>query len=172
VDEIASEKPPKSNVPDSAVSAAEYRDSARPSIQPVLKGLPLGMPAILTVDFAFDDPGTLVEDPDSMLSVFQKRLATQVPFVVIPQNMKAERLRREKPFLYMSVMMAASFENTAIQLRLGKNALEQLTERLILRGEKSLDLLQGLLVYLSWFVLLLHYLRSCLELAGINTASR
>jgi len=108
----------------------------------------------LTVDFSSTDPGMLVKDPDAMLSIFQERMASQVPFVVIPQDMTARRLRREKPFLYMAIMMVASFEDTGTQLVLGKKGLEHMAERLILRGEKSLDLLQGMLIYLSWFVCL------------------
>lgn len=94
----------------------------------------------------------LVKDPDAMLSIFQNRMASQVPFVVIPQNMTADILRKEKPFVYMAVMIVCSFENTGIQMALGKKMLEYITERLILRGEKSMDLLQGLLIYLSWYV--------------------
>jgi hypothetical protein len=114
--------------------------------------LPFGLPSLLTVDFGSDDPGMLVKDPDGMLSTFQDRMASQVPFVVIPQCMTAGILRREKPFLYMAVMMVASFEDTGTQLALGRKGLEHMVERLILRGEKSMDLLQGLLIYLSWFV--------------------
>jgi hypothetical protein len=114
--------------------------------------LPFGLPSLLTVDYGSDDPGMLVKDPDGMLSTFQDRMASQVPFVVIPQGMTAGILRREKPFLYMAVMMVASFEDTGTQLALGRKGLEHMVERLILRGEKSMDLLQGLLIYLSWFV--------------------
>lgn len=98
----------------------------------------------------------LVKDPDALLSIFQTRLASQVPFVVIPPNMTAKAFSREKPFLYMVVMMAASYEDSGTQLALGKKILEYIAERLILRGEKSMDLLQGLLIYICWFVSLLH----------------
>jgi hypothetical protein len=66
--------------------------------------------------------------------------------------MTAERLRSENPFVYMTVLMAASYEDAGKQIMLGKKFLEHVVERLILRGEKTLDLLQSLLIYLSWFV--------------------
>lgn len=132
--------------------------------------MPVGLPSILSVDFGLDDFAPLVKDPDALLSIFQNRLASQVPFVVIPPSMTAEDLRRDKPFVYMTVLMAASYEDTSTQLILGKKFLEQVAERLILRGEKTLDILQGLLIYLSWFVQRLHTKLSFAETCpGITT---
>lgn len=52
----------------------------------------------------------------------------------------------------MAVMVAASYEDTNTQLCLGRKALEHMAERIILRGEKSMDLLQGLLIFITWSV--------------------
>ena len=49
-------------------------------------------------------------------------------------------------------MMAALFKDHERQQGLGKDILRYLTDHLILRGEKNLDLLQGLIVYISWSV--------------------
>ena len=124
--------------------------------QPVNTFGPFGFPSILKLDFGFDDFKILNKDQDALLSIFQNRLASQVPFVVIPPSMTAEHLRSENPFVYMTVLMAASYEDAGIQIMLGKKFLAHVVERLILQGEKTLDLLQSLLIYLSWFVQGLH----------------
>ena len=93
---------------------------------------------------------TTVKDPDALLSLFHERLAVHIPFVVVPRSLTAEGMRRERPFVFLNVLMVASYEDTGTQLRLGREILEYLTERVILRGEKNFDLFQGLLIYISW----------------------
>jgi len=89
-------------------------------------------------------------EPDELLNTFRNNLARQAPFVVIPATMTAQDLR-EKPFLYSTIIMAASYNDVSHQLFLGNQILKYLAEHLLVRGEESLDLLQGLLVYITWF---------------------
>jgi hypothetical protein len=93
-----------------------------------------------------------LNNSDILLSIFHNRLAAQVPFVVIPSHMTTEDLHREKPMVYMTIMMAASYADMTTQQELGKVVLTYLTQKAIFEGKKSLDLLQGLLLYISWSV--------------------
>ena len=47
-------------------------------------------------------------------------------------------------------MVASSHRNSDRQMALGANLMEDLTMRLLFRAEKSLDLLQALLVLIAW----------------------
>jgi hypothetical protein len=67
-------------------------------------------------------------------------------------------LRLQKPFVYLVIMLVASFENIPRQIKLGDETMRYLGEHVLVRGQKTLDLLQGMLLYCSWFVHLLHYL--------------
>lgn len=64
--------------------------------------------------------------------------------------MTAEELKKQKPFLFDAIMLVAAKQRVASQREAGDKLLAYLSEHLLLRGEKSLDLLQGLLVYLAW----------------------
>ncbi|KFZ20552.1 hypothetical protein V501_00059 [Pseudogymnoascus sp. VKM F-4519 (FW-2642)] len=75
--------------------------------------------------------------------------APNFPFVVIPPNMSLDYFRREKPFLLLSILVISSNSNLQFQDRLETELRETLSRKVIINCEKSLDLLQGLMIYLS-----------------------
>jgi hypothetical protein len=81
---------------------------------------------------------------------FQSK-SSDFPFVLVPSKMTLDSLRREKPFLLLSILSFAAFSNEKLQLRLELELRESLSKRLIVHSEKSLDLLQGVMVYLAWY---------------------
>lgn len=84
------------------------------------------------------------------LLIFQTKLASRFPFVVIPAATTYQQLRQAKPFLSQTVVLVASKQNEASRTEGENLLLAYLSEHLVVRGEKSLDLLQGLLVYIAW----------------------
>jgi hypothetical protein len=80
--------------------------------------------------------------------------APNFPFIVFSPTVSLDFLRREKPFLLLSVLTMASTSNQVLQDLLEAELRETLGRKVIFNGEKSLDLLQGLLVYLAWYVIL------------------
>jgi hypothetical protein len=90
------------------------------------------------------------KSPDDLLDIFHRDMAHQVPFISLPSQMSAQALSRERPFLYSSIMTVASYHDSLHQLQMGRDLVKCLTDRLIILGEKSMDLLQGLLVYINW----------------------
>ena len=90
------------------------------------------------------------KSPDDLLDIFLCDMAYQVPFVSVPSQISARALSRESPFLYRSIMTVASYHNSVHQLQLGQELVRYLIEHLIVLGEKNMDLLQGLLVYINW----------------------
>ncbi|KAH8813127.1 hypothetical protein F5884DRAFT_787485 [Xylogone sp. PMI_703] len=103
------------------------------------------------------------DEVDRLIRVYQEELTTQFPFVILPPGLKAATLRQSKPFLYMTVVMAASHYNLPRQTLFEKKIVEYLSDHLLLRGLKTLDLVQGLLVFCSWY----HY--HCLYHSQLTT---
>lgn len=83
------------------------------------------------------------------MRIFQSK-ASNFPFVLVPPKMTLDSLRREKPFLLLSILTFAAFSNEKLQLKLELELRQSLSKRIIVDSEKSLDLLQGVLVYLAW----------------------
>ncbi|KIW40336.1 uncharacterized protein PV06_07543 [Exophiala oligosperma] len=85
-----------------------------------------------------------------ILKAYWTHMAQYFPFVVIPPDMTLEELKT-KPFLFMTVMTIGCRHHIERQTSLAKRVREVIAEKVLLRGEQSLDILQGLLVYLAWY---------------------
>ena len=102
-----------------------------------------------------DEIGVDSTEARRLLSVYQTQLCERFPYVVIPQNTTPRWLYQNKPLLFKAVIMAASFNDLAMRKKTRSEIMAHLTEHLILKGEKSLDLLQGLLLFASWYATML-----------------
>lgn len=91
--------------------------------------------------------------PDELLDIFRQKLSQQASFVIVPAQMNAQALSEQKPFLYKAIIFAASYHDSVHQLALGQQFIRDITEQVVILGLHNIDLLQGLLVYVSWFVL-------------------
>ncbi|KAK6330605.1 hypothetical protein TWF718_002802 [Orbilia javanica] len=78
-------------------------------------------------------------------------MSAHFPFYVIPPGTTPATLRKEKPILLMAILCTASGIEKRVQLVLDKDFRRVYSERIFVHGEKSLELLQAGLVYLSWF---------------------
>jgi hypothetical protein len=85
------------------------------------------------------------------MEIFRTRMVPLFPLVVIPDHITSEQLRHEKPFLYLNISMVAC-QNAPRQREIASIVKGYVAEHIVLRGEQSLDLLQGLLVHLAWFI--------------------
>jgi hypothetical protein len=97
------------------------------------------------------DRGLLsLEYADILLEKFRRIKTPRFPFVLLPGGKDANALRKEAPFLFLAVMTACHEHKSRLQHTLEREVKKWISERLIMRSEKSLDLLQGLLVHLAW----------------------
>lgn len=87
----------------------------------------------------------------TLLETYAKMMIPMCPFVPIPSHITVEDLRRERPFLHLNISMIAC-PNPERQRELSKAVKEYISDRIIMQGQRSLDLLQGLLVHLVWFI--------------------
>ncbi|KAE8454439.1 hypothetical protein EG329_000061 [Mollisiaceae sp. DMI_Dod_QoI] len=86
-----------------------------------------------------------------LLLEFRTQMAPHFPFVVIPPDATSDSLRLEKPMVWKAVMTAASYHKPLRQEAMGWKLMEEFSTRLLMKAEKSLDLLQALLVHLAWY---------------------
>ncbi|OQE02115.1 hypothetical protein PENSOL_c003G00440 [Penicillium solitum] len=93
------------------------------------------------------------------MKVFCEKMFPLFPFLVIPPHVTAEELRREKPFLYLNISMVAC-QNPPRQREIVDAVQEYVAEHIVIRGEHSLDLLQGLLLNVAWFISVSRFPRS------------
>lgn len=91
------------------------------------------------------------QEGHAFLEIFRTRMVPMFPFIVIPAHVTPEQLRQEKPFLYLNISMVAC-QNAPRQRQIAGIAKEYVAEHIVLGGEHSLDLLEGLLVHLAWFI--------------------
>jgi hypothetical protein len=97
---------------------------------------------------SYSGGATFSADP---LAIFQSELAKHCPWVVVPVDTTSDELRQKKPFLFLSICVAAAYRDPPRQAELGRKFREHLVSQLLPTGEKSLDLLQGLLVAINWY---------------------
>jgi hypothetical protein len=95
-----------------------------------------------------------------LMEVFSKKMFPHFPFLMIPPHTTAEELRREKPFLYLNISMIAC-QNAPRQREIVDAVQEYVAEHIVIKGEHSLDLLQGLLLNVAWFVSVSRFPRIC-----------
>jgi hypothetical protein len=93
-----------------------------------------------------------VHDARRLLNVYQEQFAPHFPFISIPDCVSAEDLHRQKPWLYKTILMVAAQEERTRQQELGKQIVSDITCAMLLRGEKTLDMLQSLIVCNLWSV--------------------
>jgi len=92
-----------------------------------------------------------LENAEKSLRYF-RTTASNSPFVIVPPNTSLDYLRRQKPFLLLTILAMAAIDNIKLQNLLDQEIRDTLGRRVFMSGERSLDLLQGILIYLTWYV--------------------
>ena len=62
-------------------------------------------------------------------------------------------LARTKPFLLLAILTVASLSDTSLHPQLDHEFKRILSAKVIVEGQKSLDFLRGMLIYIAWYVL-------------------
>ena len=73
------------------------------------------------------------------------------PFVVVPANTTAQQLYAQKPVLLHSIVVVAYFHDLPRQQVLVKQLMRNISERVLMNNEKSIEILQGILVFVTWY---------------------
>lgn len=83
------------------------------------------------------------------LDLFRRDYPQFGPVVYIPPDVTAKELHRTRPLLWISIM-ACTTRSTRESHLIGDKVRHIVSERVVRQYERSLDLLQGLLVFLCW----------------------
>ncbi|RYO87039.1 hypothetical protein DL762_004464 [Monosporascus cannonballus] len=98
------------------------------------------------------DRGILTMDQAEALFLrYTKEMAVHLPAVVFPASITAAQLRRTMPYLFLGIMMAASSEMPQVQRQLANELVHLIADRVVIRGEKSLELVQLLQISVIWY---------------------
>lgn len=93
-----------------------------------------------------------VEQATEYLNLFRLKISC-FPFVVVSSETSLDELRAKKPFLLLAILAFGSAQSYNLQTKvIETELLEILGRRNTSKGEKSLDLLQGLMIYVSRYV--------------------
>lgn len=84
-----------------------------------------------------------------LLNRFRNRMASYFPFVVVSQSATLDDLVSERPFLFQAILAVSSRIPTQ-RTALGNELMKQLATRVVVNGERNMDLLFGTLTYAAW----------------------
>ncbi|PWY83872.1 hypothetical protein BO94DRAFT_557697 [Aspergillus sclerotioniger CBS 115572] len=90
-----------------------------------------------------------MQEAEELLHQFNQR-RTYFPFISIPKDTTASSMATSQPFLLLAILTISLTRKPLLQKRLDERFRRVLSERIIFYGEKSMDYVQGLLVYMAW----------------------
>lgn len=91
-------------------------------------------------------------EAEVILETYRNVAAGLFPFVVVPETIRANEMKAERPFLWKAIMMVGCFLDGERHERLGEDLLAEISRATMVDGVSSLDVLQGLQLLLAWYV--------------------
>ncbi|PLB51543.1 hypothetical protein P170DRAFT_353064 [Aspergillus steynii IBT 23096] len=93
-----------------------------------------------------------VEVASDAFNRYVDRMANNIPMVVFPSGTTMTEVRRSKPILLHAIVAAAiGAIQPDLHLPLVNDFYKVIADRIIVRGEKSLEIMQALLVTCNWY---------------------
>ncbi|KAL3425507.1 tRNA processing endoribonuclease [Phlyctema vagabunda] len=173
---------PKDSEPPAESSSSGSNGPSPPNVLPYEQNRwpltpPTTTPQSFEMDTRFQIPNLAVpshqelfrNDPDSLLTLYRCYMTDQFPFVVIPMGVTAEDLSRTRPFVLRVILMVANVRDMQ-KAHMEEEIMEYLADHMIMKAEKSLDLLQGLLILIAWYHFHIHLARRLTTLMQLATA--
>ncbi|RFU72014.1 c6 transcription factor war1 [Trichoderma arundinaceum] len=92
-----------------------------------------------------------METAAGLFNKYKDHMVRHLPAVVFPPSATVMELRKTKPTLFLAVMAAATGENHSLQRVLQKELMQLFAEKVIVTGEKNLELVQAMHVAVIWY---------------------
>ena len=108
------------------------------------------LPFPMVAHHAWETLWPMPDETEELLKQFQTAYANIFPFVRIPRSTTAAGLKESKPFLFKAVMVVACYLDGGRHHRLGEEVLWDMSKAILMDGDKSLDLLQALMLIIAW----------------------
>ncbi|KIN04362.1 hypothetical protein OIDMADRAFT_176791 [Oidiodendron maius Zn] len=109
-----------------------------------------GSTAALTPACSVASDFELREERAEKLLRFKEQFQVHIPVEFVLPGETPQGLQASRPWLYRTVMMLSCQEERNRQIEQGNQIARDLMEAMLIRGEKSLDMFQALLVYNTW----------------------
>lgn len=93
------------------------------------------------------------QEMEEAIDAWRPQLAAHYPFAAIADSQSTKMLMVEKPFFATAIAVAAVYGDLPRQLGLAEGFIKDVGHAMLVEGQKSLDLLQGILVLIAWFVI-------------------
>jgi hypothetical protein len=112
-------------------------------------------PAIASLTCLKDRPGPYTSESSEHqlqerdLVTFRERYLQFFPLLELPREMTAVQLQQDKPMLCLAIQVLSA-KGHAEQVLLSKDLRETLARKIAAEGERSMDLLQSVLVCVAW----------------------
>lgn len=95
-----------------------------------------------------------VESATDAFDRYVNDMAEEMPFVVFPPGTTMGDVRREKPVLFLCIIAVSIGPfNKDVQFPLLTEFYQAVADRVVVKGEKSLELVQALLVSAIWYIM-------------------
>ncbi|KAJ6084597.1 hypothetical protein N7486_011397 [Penicillium sp. IBT 16267x] len=95
-------------------------------------------------------------DIDTAQAAFNRYIidmANDMPFVVFPPGTTMSKVRREKPTLFLAILgVAVGVVKKDIQMSLINESYRLIAEEVVIKGHKTLEIVQALLVVSIWYM--------------------
>lgn len=94
-----------------------------------------------------------MESANAAFNRYVNKMADEMPMVVFPPGTTMSDIRRQKPALFLAILAIAigPFRKDA-QLPLLTEVYQMIADRVVVKGEKSLELVQALVVLVIWYL--------------------
>jgi hypothetical protein len=90
-----------------------------------------------------------LDEADRFLIDFCTQKLPNFGFIHVPASSTAQRLREERPFLFLTIMAVSSKSSSQRQM-LGQEIKQTIAREMLVENEGNFDILLGLLVFLTW----------------------
>ncbi|KAJ3499973.1 hypothetical protein NM208_g17250 [Fusarium decemcellulare] len=92
-----------------------------------------------------------MEKATELFARYNDHMIFHLPAIVFPPGFTAAELRKTKPTLFLAIMAAATAESPSLQKTLQKELMLVFAEKVMLAGEKTLELVQAINVAVIWY---------------------
>ncbi|KAF5535204.1 c6 zinc finger domain-containing protein [Fusarium phyllophilum] len=91
-----------------------------------------------------------VHQADLLVADYRDTFAAKFPYVIVPEGVTSLALIQTSPMLLLAILATSSWKLRDKQDHLNQVFLKALGTKLVLEGDRDMDLLRGLMVYLNW----------------------
>jgi hypothetical protein len=126
--------------------------SANPAVESSVTGryAACGIAALTPAGSVTSDFELREDRAEKMLKLFREQFQVHIPVEFILPEETAQGLQATRPWLYRTVIMLACQDERSRQIEQGNQIIRELIEAMLIRGEKSMDMFQALLVFNTW----------------------